>query len=209
MLQVQSPAPGFKEVAIMPNLETKVISLSDYIGKYVLLLFFPGSFSYVCPMELLAFSDSLDLFTAIDTVVLCASCDSEYVQMAFANTPCEEGGIAGIRFPVIADFSKRVATSYGLVLESGYPLRGMFIISDTGILKHITINDILVGRNVSEALRLIKAHKVVDESHGQLCTQVNWAPGQTPIQVHPVLYKDVSARILFAMYEDMTHNIRV
>lgn len=111
--------------------------------------------------------------------------------MAFMNVPREEGGIAGIQMPVIADFNKQIARQYGLLLEDGLPLRGMFIIDTSGVLRHITVNDIPVGRSVDETLRLIRAHQLIESSNGELCVPVNWRPGDTAIKFHPVLYKEV------------------
>ena len=116
------------------------------------------------------------------------------------NTPREDGGIVGIQMPVIADFSKQVARQYGLLLEDGMPLRGMFIIDTSGILKHITINDIPVGRCVDETLRLIRAHQLIESSSGELCIPVNWKPGETAIKFHPVLYKEVMFTFLFGKH---------
>jgi alkyl hydroperoxide reductase subunit AhpC/thiol-disulfide isomerase/thioredoxin len=141
-------------------------------------------------MELLRFSDYMDNFTELNCKLIAASCDSQYTQLAFINTLRVEGGIDGIRFPVIADFSKSIARSYNLLLDNGIPLRGMFIISPTGILKHMTINDIPIGRNVEEAIRLVKAHKIVDESDGELCIPVDWTADKKPIKFHPTLFLD-------------------
>jgi hypothetical protein len=106
------------------------------------------------------------------------------------TTPRDDGGIQGIRFPVVADFSKQIARSYGLLLDDGFPLRGMFIISEVGILKHITINDIPIGRNVDECLRLIHAHKLIESTNGDVCIPVDWKPGESTIKFHPMEFKE-------------------
>ena len=111
--------------------------------------------------------------------------------MAFHSTAREDGGIEGIRFPVISDFNKAIASSYGILLEDGFPLRGLFIMNAEGVLKHATINDIPVGRDVDETLRLICAHQLIESSHGELCIPPNWRPGNNAIAFHPSKYKEV------------------
>jgi peroxiredoxin (alkyl hydroperoxide reductase subunit C) len=176
---VQQPAPGFTSIALMPNKEFKQVSLSDYLGKYVVLFFYPLDFTFVCPTEIIAFGDRQAEFDAINTQVLACSCDSHFSHLAWVNTSRSEGGLGEMKIPIIADFNKTVASSYGVLVnkgpDTGIPLRGLFIISPTGVLRQSTINDLPVGRNVDEAIRLIKAFQF-NEKYGEVCP-ANWQPG--------------------------------
>ena len=174
---VNKQAPDFKaDAATGPN-EAKSISLSDYKGKkYVVLFFYPLDFTFVCPTEITAFTDSLDEFKKRNTEVLGVSVDSHFTHQAWANTPREEGGIKGINYPLLADLNKQIARDYGVLIEGpGIALRGLFIIDKTGVLKHSTINDLNLGRNIDEVLRLLDAIDFSEE-HGEVCP-ANWKKG--------------------------------
>lgn len=166
--------------ALMPDKSITEVSLADYAGKWVVILFFPLDFSFVCPTEIIAFSDAAEDFENAETQVLAASCDSEFAHLAWVNTPRSEGGLGDINIPILADFEKKVASSYGILLDgggdAGVPLRGTFIISPTGILRQMIVNDLPVGRSVNEVLRLVKAFQFT-EGRGEVCP-ANWRPGQ-------------------------------
>jgi peroxiredoxin (alkyl hydroperoxide reductase subunit C) len=139
------------------------------------LFFYPLDFTFVCPTEITAFTDSLGEFKKRNTEVVGVSVDSNFTHQAWANTPREEGGIKGINYPLIGDVSKDVARNYGVLMEGGIALRGLFIIDKNGVLKHSTINDLNLGRNIDEVLRLLDAIDFSEE-HGEVCP-ANWKKG--------------------------------
>ena len=177
-------APGFEVNAVI-NKEFQKISLSDYKGKYVVLLFYPFDFTYVCPTELIAFSEAIKDFRDINAEVLGVSTDSHYTHLAWINTKRTEGGLGDINYPLLADISKSMSKSYNVLVENpedpmfGAALRGLFIIDGQGKLKAMQINDDAVGRSVEETLRLIKAFQYAEE-HGEVCP-ANWKPGDKTI----------------------------
>ncbi|CDS05373.1 Putative Peroxiredoxin [Lichtheimia ramosa] len=178
--QVQKPAPEFTLPAVVDG-EFKDVSLSDYKGKYVVLFWYPMDFTFVCPTEILAFSDRVKEFEALNTAVLAASCDSEFSHLAWINTPRKQGGLGEMNIPILADKTKKVARDYGVLLEdAGVTLRGLFIISPEGVVRQITINDLPVGRSVDEVLRLVEAFKFTDE-HGEVCP-AGWQKGSATIK---------------------------
>ncbi|XP_044737378.1 peroxiredoxin-2-like [Chrysoperla carnea] len=172
--KVQSFAPDFSGTAVI-NKEFKEIKLSDFKGKYVVLFFYPLDFTFVCPTEIIAFSDKVDEFRKLNTEIIGVSTDSHFSHLAWINTPRKEGGLGDIKLTLLSDFQKKIARDYEVLVESeGIALRGSFIIDPQGILKQITINDLPVGRSVDETLRLIKAFQFV-EKHGEVCP-ANWSP---------------------------------
>jgi peroxiredoxin (alkyl hydroperoxide reductase subunit C) len=171
---VSQPAPDFTADAYF-NGGFEKLSLSKYKGKKLVLFFYPLDFTFVCPTEITAFADSLDEFKKRNTEVVGVSVDSNFTHQAWANTPREEGGIKGINYPLIGDVSKEVARSFGVLMEGGIALRGLFIIDKNGVLKHSTINDLNLGRNIDEVLRLLDAIDFSEE-HGEVCP-ANWKKG--------------------------------
>ena len=147
----------------MPDKQFKNISLSDYTGKYVVLFFYPLDFTFVCPTEIIAFSDRVADFEAINTQVIAASCDSKYSHLAWTNTPRNKGGLGDMEIPMLADPTHKIGIEYGALIEDeddeacGVTMRSTYIIDKKGILRHSQTNDLPVGRNVSEILRLVEA----------------------------------------------------
>ena len=173
---VSQKAPDFSGEAYV-NGEFKKISLSDYKGKKVVLFFYPLDFTFVCPTEILAFSDRLEEFRKRNTEVIGASVDSQFTHRAWAQVDRSEGGIKGVNYPLLADISKKIARDYGVLMEdAGIALRGLFMINKDGELKHATINHLDLGRNIDEVLRLLDA---IDhsEQYGEVCP-ANWKAGQ-------------------------------
>jgi peroxiredoxin (alkyl hydroperoxide reductase subunit C) len=173
---VSQKAPDFSAQAYV-NGEFKKISLADYKGKKVVLFFYPLDFTFVCPTEILAFSDRLAEFKKRDTEVIGVSVDSQFTHKAWADTERAEGGIKGVNYPLLSDINKTIARDYGVLLEdAGIALRGLFMINKEGILKHATINHLDLGRNIDEVLRLLDA---VDhtEKYGEVCP-ANWKSGE-------------------------------
>ena len=173
---VSQKAPDFSGEAYV-NGEFKKISLSDYKGKKVVLFFYPLDFTFVCPTEILAFSDRMEEFRKRNTEVIGASVDSQFTQRAWAQVDRSEGGIKGVNYPILADINKKIARDYGVLMEdAGIALRGLFMINKDGDLKHATINHLDLGRNIDEVLRLLDA---IDhsEQYGEVCP-ANWKAGQ-------------------------------
>jgi len=181
--EVAKPAPDFKGTAVV-NGAFKEIKLSDYKGKYVVLFFYPLDFTFVCPTEIIAFSDAASQFKALNTEVIAASTDSHFSHLAWINIPRKKGGLGSLNIPLLSDFSKSIAKEYGILLDSGIALRGLFLIDPQGVVRQITINDLPVGRSVEEVIRLIKAFQFV-EKHGEVCP-ANWKPDAPTIKPDPV-----------------------
>lgn len=190
---IGKPAPDFKGQAVVDG-EIKEISLSDYKGKYLVLFFYPLDFTFVCPTEIIAFSDRLSEFHAIDTNVIGVSVDSQFSHLAWSNTPRKQGGLGGCKYPLLSDLTKSIAREYGVLIDdAGVALRGLFIINGEGVLRQITVNDLPVGRSVDETLRLVKAFKYTDE-HGEVCP-AGWTPGAKTMHPDTVKSKDYFATI--------------
>ena len=173
---IQKPAPVFKGTAVV-NGEFKEISLTDYKGKYVVLFFYPLDFTFVCPTEIIAFSDRAKEFEKIGCKLVAASTDSHFSHLAWVNTPRKQGGLGEMDIPLLADKSSKIARDYGVLdEETGIPFRGLFIIDDKQNLRQVTINDLPVGRSVDETLRLVQAFQYTDK-HGEVCP-AGWKPGK-------------------------------
>ncbi|KAF8516504.1 peroxiredoxin [Gautieria morchelliformis] len=181
---VQQPAPEFKSTSVQEG-EFKEVSLESCKGSWVVLLFYPLDFTFVCPTEILAFNDALPQFEALNTVVFGVSTDSEYSHLAWSMQPRKQGGLGpDLKLPLIADKSMTISREYGvLVEEQGIALRGLFIIDAKGILRQITVNDLPVGRSVDETIRLIKAFQFTD-LHGEVCP-ANWTEGSKTMKADP------------------------
>jgi len=167
ILKVQHPAPPFKGTAVVAG-DFKEIDLCDFRGQYLVLFFYPLDFTFVCPTEIIAFSDRMNEFKEINTAVVGVSCDSHFSHLAWINTPRKHGGLGNLNYPLLSDFNKSIARDYSVLLEEdGVPLRGLFIIDPQGIVRQITVNDLPVGRSVDEVLRLVKAFQFTDK-HGEV-----------------------------------------
>jgi len=179
---IGKPAPDFKATAVI-NQEFKDISLADYKGKWVYLFFYPLDFTFVCPTEIIAFSERSAEFSKLNCEVIAASVDSKFSHLAWINTPRKEGGLGKMNIPIIADITKEISCDYGVLGDDGFTFRGSFLIDPTGVLRQITINDRPVGRSVDEALRLLKAFEYT-EKHGEVCP-VDWNEGKDSMQASP------------------------
>ena len=173
---VTREAPNFSAQAVFEKNEIKELELSSYRGKYVVLFFYPLDFTFVCPSEIIAFDKALDKFKARNAEVIGVSVDSQYTHYAWKNTPVDKGGIGQIRYPLVADLDKSIARDYGVLLDGGVALRGLFLIDKEGVVRHSLINDLPLGRNVDEALRILDALKFTEE-HGEVCP-ANWQEGE-------------------------------
>lgn len=181
---VTQPAPDFKLDAVMPDGSFQQVSLSDYRGKkYVILFFYPMDFTFVCPTEIIAFSDRNADFEKLDVQILGASVDSKYTHLAWRNMARTEGGLGHIDYPLLADLNKELGKAYDVLLGSGVSLRGLFLIDKQGTVRHQVVNDLPLGRSVDEALRMVKALQF-HEVNGEVCP-ANWQEGSRTIKATP------------------------
>lgn len=179
-LRLTKPAPEFKGQAVVDG-EFKDISLANYKGKYLVLFFYPLDFTFVCPTEIIAFSDRVEEFRAINCEVVACSTDSVFSHLAWINTPRKQGGLGNMKIPLLADKTMEISRAYGVLKEDdGISFRGLFIIDDKGNLRQITMNDLPVGRSVDETLRLVQAFQFTDK-HGEVCP-AGWKPGADTIR---------------------------
>ena len=147
------------------------------ILKYVILFFYPLDFTFVCPTELHSFQEKLESFKSMNTEVLGVSIDSQFSHLAWLNTDKSEGGIKGVEYPLIADIKKTIARDYDVLIpDAGVALRGAFLIDREGVVRHQTVNDLPLGRNIDEFLRLVEALQFHEE-HGEVCP-ANWKRGE-------------------------------
>ena len=173
---VTKQAPEFKAQAVMPDNSFKEIKLSDYKGKYVVLFFYPLDFTFVCPSEILAFDKKIAEFKERNCELIGVSIDSHFTHLAWKNTDVNKGGIGKIQYPLVADISKTISNEYGVLFDESIALRGLFLIDREGTVKHATINDLGIGRNVDETLRVLDALQFTEE-HGEVCP-ANWKKGE-------------------------------
>eukprot|EP01003_Olkasia_polycarbonata_P006272 NODE_653_length_760_cov_516.108298_g588_i0.p1 GENE.NODE_653_length_760_cov_516.108298_g588_i0~~NODE_653_length_760_cov_516.108298_g588_i0.p1 ORF type:complete len:197 (-),score=52.55 NODE_653_length_760_cov_516.108298_g588_i0:112-702(-) len=189
---VQGVAPGWKAQAVV-NGDIKEVSLDDFKGKYLVLFFYPLDFTFVCPTEIIAFSEAAEEFSKREGCQVCAvSVDSQFSHLAWINTERKKGGLGPMKIPVVADLTKQISRDYGVLLENdGVALRGLFIISPTQIIRQITINDLPVGRSVEETIRLVEAFQFTDK-HGEVCP-AGWKPGKATIKPSPAASQEFFA----------------
>lgn len=176
-VKVAGPAPDFTATAVMPdNTFNDKFSLSGLRGKYVVLFFYPLDFTFVCPSEIIAFNKKLDDFKKRNCEVVGVSVDSHFTHWAWKNTPVEQGGIGNIQYPLVADLTKRISRDYGVLINKAIALRGLFLIDKEGVVQHALVNNLPLGRNVDEALRMVDALQYT-EKHGEVCP-ANWKQGE-------------------------------
>jgi peroxiredoxin (alkyl hydroperoxide reductase subunit C) len=173
---VTKTAPDFAAQAVLPDSSFAELKLSSYRGKYVILFFYPLDFTFVCPSEIIAFDKALAQFKKKNCEVIGVSVDSHFTHWAWKNTPRNEGGIGPVQYPLVADLNKTIARDYGVLLDAGIALRGLFLIDKAGVVRHAVINDLPLGRSVDEALRVLDALQFTEE-HGEVCP-ANWRPGE-------------------------------
>jgi alkyl hydroperoxide reductase subunit AhpC len=176
---VQKEAPDFTATAVV-NEEFKQFKLSDYRGKYVVLFFYPLDFTFVCPTEIVAFNDRIKDFHDRGAEVIGCSIDSQFSHLAWIQTPRNVGGLGGLKYPLVADLTKKISADYGVLLEGGIALRGTFLIDQKGVLRAVTIHDLPLGRSVDEALRVLDALQHF-EKHGEVCP-ADWKKGAATIK---------------------------
>jgi peroxiredoxin (alkyl hydroperoxide reductase subunit C) len=174
--RVTEQAPDFTASAVLGDDRIdETLSLSSLRGKYVLLFFYPMDFTFVCPTEILAFNEKLEEFQSRDTEVIGVSVDSVYTHLAWKRRPVDQGGIGPIRYPLVSDLKKEISRDFGVLLDEGVALRASFLIDREGVIRHVVLNDLPLGRSVNEALRMVDALRFYDEK-GRLCP-ANWEEG--------------------------------
>merc|ERR1711968_388918 len=189
MVMPRTVAPTFTAKAVNPDGEFVDVDLASFRGKYVVLVFYPFDFTFVCPTELVAFSEKIPEFDKLNTAVLGISTDSHHTHRAWTNTDRTNGGVGKLNYPLVADISKLISRDYGVLVTNkedpmfGAALRGLFIIDPKGTVRTAQINDDQVGRSVDETIRLIKAFQFADE-HGTVCP-ANWKPGDATMKPDP------------------------
>lgn len=180
---VTQPAPDFNATAVMPDGTFQEISLSQYQGKYSILFFYPLDFTFVCPTEIIAFSERTPEFEELGVQLLGCSIDSHFSHLAWRNTPRDQGGLGDIQYPLIADLNKEIASAYDVLLPNGIAMRGLFLIDKEGIVRHQVVNDLPLGRSVDEALRMVQALQYFEEN-GEVCP-ADWKKGELTIKPDP------------------------
>lgn len=177
---VQKPAPDFKAQAVMPDGSFQEVSLTSFKDKHILLFFYPLDFTFVCPTEIIAFSDRAQEFEQEGVQIIGVSVDSHFTHLAWRNMSRDQGGLGNIAYPLVADINKRIARDYDVLVDESVALRGLFLIDKSGIVRHQVVNDLPLGRSVDEALRMVQALKFF-ETHGEVCP-ANWQEGSRTIK---------------------------
>ena len=193
-IRVGQQAPDFTATAVFDQ-EFQEVKLSQYRGRYVVLFFYPLDFTFVCPTEITAFSDRYEEFSSKDTEVLGVSVDSEYSHLAWLQTDREAGGLGDITYPLISDLNKTIARDYNVLdEEAGVAVRGLFIIDPDGVIMHATVNNLPVGRNVDETLRVLQAFQYIRSHPDEVCP-ADWTPGDPTMNPDPVKSKEYFAAV--------------
>ena len=174
---VTKEAPDFVAPAVMPNGIIKDdFALSDLKGKYVMLFFWPLDFTFVCPTEIIAHDKRIEEFKKRGVEVVGVSIDSQFTHFAWRDIPPEKGGIGKVQFPMVADVKHRITQAYGIEHPDGVALRASFLIDRDGIVQHQVVNNLPLGRNIDEMLRVIDALQFTEE-HGEVCP-AGWQKGE-------------------------------
>lgn len=187
MSLVQKNAPDFKTEALIGE-DFKELTLSDFKGKWLCLFFYPLDFTFVCPTEITAFNDAAKSFKEANCEIVGCSVDSKFSHLAWAKTPRKEGGLGKLQIPILADITKKVGADYGVLLDSGITLRGLFLINPQGVIQYELVHDLGIGRNVDEVLRVLKALQQVEKT-GEVCP-ANWSPGKKTMKADPTGSKE-------------------
>ena len=173
---VGKQAPDFNATAVKKNQILENFTLSQFKGQYVVLFFYPLDFTFVCPTELHAFSDKLEEFEKRNVKVIGVSIDSHFSHLAWLNTPKSKGGIQGVAYPIVSDLNKSISKDYDVLVDgAGIAYRGLFLLDKDHVVRHQVVNDLPLGRNVSETLRMVDALQFT-EKYGEVCP-ANWNQG--------------------------------
>ncbi len=182
---VTKKAPDFTAAAVLGSNEiVEDFNLYKNFGeKGTVLFFYPLDFTFVCPSEIIAFDHRLDEFTKRGINVIGVSVDSHFTHLAWKNTPVDQGGIGKVRYPLVADLNKEISKSFDVLLDGGVALRGSFLIDTDGTIRHAVINDLPLGRNIDEMLRMVDAMLFTNE-HGEVCP-AGWHKGEEGMKADP------------------------
>ncbi|MGH8656201.1 MAG: peroxiredoxin [Gammaproteobacteria bacterium] len=181
---VNQKAPDFTAPAVMPDGSIKLeLKLADYRSSYVVLIFYPLDFTFVCPSEIIAHSNRLGRFAELGVQLIGVSIDSQFAHLAWRETPVERGGIGRIRFPLVADVNHAIVKAYGIEHPDGVALRASFLIDRQGMVQHQVVNNLPLGRDVEEMLRMVEALQFT-EQHGEVCP-AGWRKGERGMQPSP------------------------
>ncbi len=182
---VGKQAPDFTAQAVLADNTIEAnFNLSSFIkDKYALVFFYPLDFTFVCPSEILAFEHRLDEFKARNTEVIAVSVDSQFTHLAWKNTPVNNGGLGPVRFPLVSDLTKSIARDYDVLINDAVALRGTFLIDRNGVVRHQVVNDLPLGRNVDEAIRMVDALQF-HEQNGEVCP-AGWNKGKAGMKATP------------------------
>ena len=177
---VTKQAPDFTAEAVLKDGSFAKLSLSQFKGKYVLLFFYPLDFTFVCPTEIIAFSERAKDFNDLGVEVIGVSVDSHFSHLAWRNIPRDQGGIGPIQYSLVADLDKQISRNYDVLVGDAVALRGLFLIDKDGIVRHQVVNDLPLGRSVDEALRMVQALQFF-EKNGEVCP-ADWKEGKRTIK---------------------------
>lgn len=174
---VGKTAPDFTATAVLGSNEIKDITFSAVTkGKYAVVFFYPLDFTFVCPSELIAFDHRLEEFKKRNVEVIGVSIDSQFTHLAWKNTPVDKGGIGKVGYTLVADVKHEICKAYDVESEGGVAFRGSFLIDKNGVVRHQVVNDLPLGRNIDEMIRMVDALQFTEE-HGEVCP-ANWHKGE-------------------------------
>ncbi len=181
---VGKKAPDFSAQAVFGNNELKQLTFSEHTkGKYAVVFFYPLDFTFVCPSELIAFDHRLEEFKKRNVEVIGVSIDSQFTHLAWKNTPLDKGGIGKVGYPMVADVKHEIAKAYDVESEGGVAFRGSFLIDKSGVVQHQVVNNLPLGRNIDEMLRMVDALQFTEE-HGEVCP-AGWTKGKAGMKASP------------------------
>ncbi|KAJ8601628.1 hypothetical protein CTAYLR_008915 [Chrysophaeum taylorii] len=193
-VKVRTPAPEWEGSAVLPDGSFSTLKSSDYLGKWLVLFFYPADFTFVCPTEIRAYSESY-ASGAMNAEVVGVSTDGKFTHLAWTETKREDGGVGKLDIPLVADVTKSISIAYDVLAESDDPehpgeaMRGTYIIDPAGVLRAYTVHDEPLGRSVEETVRAVNALQYADEHAGEGCP-ANWAPGKDTIKANPADSKE-------------------
>ncbi len=181
---VGKAAPDFTATAVLGNNEIKDVTFSAVTkGKYAVVFFYPLDFTFVCPSEIIAFDHRLDEFKKRNVEVIGVSIDSHFTHLAWKNTPVDKGGIGKVGYTLVADVKHEICKAYDVESSGGVAFRGSFLIDKAGTVRHQVVNDLPLGRNIDEMIRMVDALQFTEE-HGEVCP-AGWNKGKAGMNASP------------------------
>eukprot|EP00754_Rhynchopus_humris_P043575 Rhum_TRINITY_DN3364_c0_g1::Rhum_TRINITY_DN3364_c0_g1_i1::g.10467::m.10467 len=182
MSLVTKKAPAFSAPSVCKGVIGKT-TVAEFAGEYLVILFYPLDFTFVCPTEITAFNDRAAEFAEHGAKVIAVSVDSQYAHLAWTKQPRSEGGLGETQIPLVADLDKSISRNYGVLIDESVSLRGLFVVDKEGVVRSQVVNDLPIGRSVDEALRVVQAVKYSDENGGVM--PCNWSPGKPTMKPDP------------------------